>query len=146
MEQALYRYNNAGSSGFSVNKAIDPAMDQCRIIVLLPWIMDQVLIHLLLGLFFFCILYIQCRNHWETDEWWINISRMWAPEIRKWYNGSEKEPIELKQLIFYMLICDTMQNVLHKTNIGHSIGVLSAGTNGSSSRPDNARWCVLTHS
>lgn len=29
MEQALYRYSNAGSSGFSVNKAIDLAMDQC---------------------------------------------------------------------------------------------------------------------
>lgn len=31
MEQVLDRYN-AGSSGFSVNKAIDLAMDQCQMI------------------------------------------------------------------------------------------------------------------
>lgn len=35
IEEALYRRSNAGSSGFSVNKVIDPPMDQCQIIVLL---------------------------------------------------------------------------------------------------------------
>ncbi len=41
MQQALYRYSNAGSSGFSVSKAPDLAMDQCQIILLLRRIKER---------------------------------------------------------------------------------------------------------
>lgn len=56
MEQALHHGNHAGSSGFSISEAIDPATDQCQIIVLLCHIMDQV----------FCIQYYQSSNHREN--------------------------------------------------------------------------------